>query len=122
MLLYYFFFFSSRRRHTRLQGDWSSDVCSSDLRPHGLSRRAAWWGSSVASGRASCTRPTGSGPKRLESAHNRRPFASIALQNKGLARVTPGQVRCTTASGYLLTVTEVTDGDGNSSKKTSPRV
>src|SRR5688500_19136781 len=41
------FFFSSRRRHTRLQGDWSSDVCSSDLgvvekavarlvRPHAL--------------------------------------------------------------------------------------
>src|SRR3989454_8300552 len=28
-----FFFFSSRRRHTRLQGDWSSDVCSSDLTP-----------------------------------------------------------------------------------------
>src|SRR5256885_95702 len=27
------FFFSSRRRHTRLQGDWSSDVCSSDLSP-----------------------------------------------------------------------------------------
>src|SRR5205807_3597054 len=23
----------SRRRHTRLQGDWSSDVCSSDLKP-----------------------------------------------------------------------------------------
>src|SRR6266850_1073848 len=29
--MYFFFFFSSRRRHTRLQGDWSSDVCSSDL-------------------------------------------------------------------------------------------
>src|SRR5205807_5628880 len=29
-----FFFFSSRRRHTRLQGDWSSDVCSSDLERH----------------------------------------------------------------------------------------
>src|SRR5437867_8274648 len=27
----YFFFFSSRRRHTRSYGDWSSDVCSSDL-------------------------------------------------------------------------------------------
>src|SRR5574341_785580 len=27
----FFFFFSSRRRHTRLVGDWSSDVCSSDL-------------------------------------------------------------------------------------------
>src|SRR5256885_12983621 len=26
-----FFFFSSRRRHTGLQGDWSSDVCPSDL-------------------------------------------------------------------------------------------
>src|SRR5256885_10652211 len=33
LLLIFFFFFSSRRRHTRLQGDWSSDVCSSDL----------WW-------------------------------------------------------------------------------
>src|SRR5438477_9833974 len=29
---YFFFFFSSRRRHTRLTCDWSSDVCSSDLR------------------------------------------------------------------------------------------
>src|SRR5256885_13493867 len=29
--MWWFFFFSSRRRHTRLQGDWSSDVCSSDL-------------------------------------------------------------------------------------------
>src|SRR5256885_4798980 len=33
---YMFFFFSSRRRHTRLQGDWSSDVCSSDLRVAGV--------------------------------------------------------------------------------------
>src|SRR5256885_16969690 len=30
-VIVFFFFFSSRRRHTRLQGDWSSDVCSSDL-------------------------------------------------------------------------------------------
>src|SRR6266498_2177900 len=28
----FFFFFSSRRRHTRCGRDWSSDVCSSDLR------------------------------------------------------------------------------------------
>src|SRR2546430_17690669 len=27
------FVFSSRRRHTRFDCDWSSDVCSSDLRP-----------------------------------------------------------------------------------------
>src|SRR2546422_7902435 len=28
----FFFFFSSRRRHTRCSRDWSSDVCSSDLK------------------------------------------------------------------------------------------
>src|SRR6266849_2873058 len=43
----FFFFFSSRRRHTRSTRDWSSDVCSSDLRlrssrrpDSGLPRRA----------------------------------------------------------------------------------
>src|SRR3712207_2882035 len=30
-----FFFFSSRRRHTRYWRDWSSDVCSSDLKAEG---------------------------------------------------------------------------------------
>src|SRR5574342_3917 len=30
------FFFSSSRRHTRSGGDWSSDVCSSDLVGRGL--------------------------------------------------------------------------------------
>src|SRR6266850_4383878 len=39
----FFFFFSSRRRHTRLQGDWSSDVCSSDL--------PLWMGIRVRAGR-----------------------------------------------------------------------
>src|SRR5690348_8263191 len=42
-LFFFFFFFSSRRRHTRWTGDWSSDVCSSDLteraaREHALDR------------------------------------------------------------------------------------
>src|SRR5262249_58569167 len=32
LVVYCFFFFSSRRRHTRLVSDWSSDVCSSDLK------------------------------------------------------------------------------------------
>src|SRR5256886_8817065 len=32
LYLLFFFFFSSRRRHTRFDCDWSSDVCSSDLR------------------------------------------------------------------------------------------
>src|SRR5438132_5752885 len=32
MILFIYFFFSSRRRHTRSLCDWSSDVCSSDLK------------------------------------------------------------------------------------------
>src|SRR6266446_7037959 len=36
------FFFSSRRRHTRLQGDWSSDVCSSDLRDRDREHRRVY--------------------------------------------------------------------------------
>src|SRR2546426_3154640 len=49
MLTSFFFFFSSRRRHTRLQGDWSSDVCSSDLNGDGTFQ-------------APLTFPAGSGP------------------------------------------------------------
>src|SRR6478752_3801469 len=42
MLRVFFFFFSSRRRHTRCSRDWSSDVCSSDLRRlRGARRRLA---------------------------------------------------------------------------------
>src|SRR3712207_9261515 len=33
------FFFSSRRRHTRYWRDWSSDVCSSDLKHAGPGAR-----------------------------------------------------------------------------------
>src|SRR5205814_4734739 len=33
--VFFVFFFSSRRRHTRCLSDWSSDVCSSDLKPFG---------------------------------------------------------------------------------------
>src|SRR6266581_2613135 len=36
------FFFSSRRRHTRWTGDWSSDVCSSDLRARYLFAKREW--------------------------------------------------------------------------------
>ena len=34
VIVVFVFFFSSRRRHTRLRRDWSSDVCSSDLKKH----------------------------------------------------------------------------------------
>src|SRR5437879_4300084 len=38
MIYYLIFFFSSRRRHTRYIGDWSSDVCSSDLMEDSFAR------------------------------------------------------------------------------------
>src|SRR5207237_1745723 len=36
------FFFSSRRRHTRFKCDWSSDVCSSDLRACQCAASGRW--------------------------------------------------------------------------------
>src|SRR5256885_13713743 len=56
LYFFFFFFFSSRRRHTRLQGDWSSDVCSSDLlilircydHPP-MQQETLWWGIRAAS-------------------------------------------------------------------------
>src|SRR5437763_1630461 len=59
------FFFTSRRRHTRYIGDWSSDVCSSDLRVripcripggqgirHGILTRLGGQGNAVAGNRS----------------------------------------------------------------------
>src|SRR6266487_790414 len=47
------FFFSSRRRHTRWTGDWSSDVCSSDLDDVTSDTLLPWTGSGfLASGAA----------------------------------------------------------------------
>src|SRR5207248_7386109 len=49
------FFFSSRRRHTRSYGDWSSDVCSSDLASVSLTVRAGKQASSPGSPAAPAT-------------------------------------------------------------------
>src|SRR5215208_7608640 len=40
----FFFFFSSRRRHTRWPRDWSSDVCSSDLKESADGQDVMLWG------------------------------------------------------------------------------
>src|SRR3989454_5245811 len=59
-----FFFFSSRRRHTRLQGDWSSDVCSSDL---GLDHReedAGEWCEALPAASLQGSRVNGAAPAR----------------------------------------------------------
>src|SRR6266487_1655649 len=48
LILGFFFFFSSRRRHTRWTGDWSSDVCSSDLVPsHPGPAHGEGWGAAA---------------------------------------------------------------------------
>src|SRR2546430_12558766 len=57
------FFFSSRRRHTRFDCDWSSDVCSSDLRPPS---------SSIWLGRVA-RRPTPANQQKCTSAPHFRP-------------------------------------------------
>src|SRR5438034_6770712 len=70
---YFFFFFSSRRRHTRSLCDWSSDVCSSDLRSvrPSVIRCASTWHASTSSrrgrrcvGRFSRGAPWGRSPAR----------------------------------------------------------
>src|SRR5256885_7870128 len=75
--LRFFFFFSSRRRHTRLQGDWSSDVCSSDL--------GDAWVAGMARGAGAAVR----GQRRHDPARTSR--ASWTL--RGSAPVLPGGAR-----------------------------
>src|SRR6478735_6835576 len=60
-LLSVFFFSSSRRRHTRLQGDWSSDVCSSDLVIDRGTPSPAWRADGTAAGgaRSATDEPSG---------------------------------------------------------------
>src|SRR5690242_20895262 len=61
-IVFFFFFFSSRRRHTRLTCDWSSDVCSSDLRVS----RADWRAVSSSENRVGSAPPQW----RLEGRYN----------------------------------------------------
>src|SRR5262245_62674374 len=63
----FIFFFSSRRRHTRCLSDWSSDVCSSDLRRPGALAESRRGLPAVAAGVGAedgvfppCTGPVGS--------------------------------------------------------------
>src|SRR6266487_6010096 len=49
------FFFSSRRRHTRWTGDWSSDVCSSDLSEQVQQRRLSFANRSYPARPSKCT-------------------------------------------------------------------
>src|SRR5688500_604124 len=111
------FFFSSRRRHTRLQGDWSSDVCSSDLRggsahlmapDHGLlgENSIVGGGMPIAAGAALAAKTTGSdrmvavsigdGATSQGATHEALVFAAyrklplvVVCENNGWSEMTP---------------------------------
>src|SRR5205807_2194644 len=88
------FFFSSRRRHTRLQGDWSSDVCSSDLsHRHGAVGAARARAQRLRAGE----RRGGRRADRATSCHIRRRSGGAAA---GLLIVGPGT--CQPYAGWML--------------------
>src|SRR6266850_393988 len=76
-----FFFFSSRRRHTRLQGDWSSDVCSSDLMIIGGSQKAVM----MPPGLAYCS-VSDRAWKRMETTKNPRFYFDLRKERKNGAK------------------------------------
>src|SRR5256886_5294694 len=63
-------FFSSRRRHTRFDCDWSSDVCSSDLRWH--------FATSATGSRSSSARASSSASRPRSTRISRSPRSSTA--------------------------------------------
>src|SRR5437867_10173814 len=82
---FFFFFFSSRRRHTRSYGDWSSDVCSSDLRRSnqrsrrgGCNRGAPAYGAEYPQERIFEDRKS----TRLNSSHRTISYAVFCLKKK----------------------------------------
>src|SRR5437867_10001496 len=72
-----YFFFSSRRRHTRSYGDWSSDVCSSDL-------------AGLLSGLQRLARPPG-GPWRFQPLFATESALAAAASGSFSPRHTPAQ-------------------------------
>src|SRR5256885_17244395 len=85
-------FFTSRRRHTRLQGAWSSDVCSSDL-----------------------DELFGEERLRLELADSGRPEAAVARVERALAAFAGGIVEIGRAS--CRGRGEISGGAGSLKKK-----
>src|SRR5205807_3058381 len=89
------------RLHTRLQGDWSSDVCSSDLRS--LGRR--WDGSSCSDSATSRIYLTERGPRflaRFLSVPGNRLWGASARGHK----MTRSQPACQDIQELLLAASE----------------
>src|SRR6266487_1857102 len=73
------FFFSSRRRHTRWTGDWSSDMCSSDLFPRATCR-------SMAGGRTTSASPASPTSASAESVSATIPAPLLELNGATVVR------------------------------------
>src|SRR5690348_17819806 len=86
LFFFLFFFFSSRRRHTRWTGDWSSDVCSSDLSSSRFSRPAnsgtRFSMSTVARATPQLYTPQDRKSTRLNSSHPSISYAVFCLKKK----------------------------------------
>src|SRR2546430_7650324 len=105
-----FFFFSSRRRHTRFDCDWSSDVCSSDLRldPSDVARVAA---------RAQDARVEEDVTARLAAGQEELPLPQAVPEGPGLGRDGIGQ-RAIEVHAFL----SLGGRDGEAARMTSRRV
>src|SRR5207248_5684630 len=81
----FIFFFSSRRRHTRSYGDWSSDVCSSDL-TDGTGRGRRDRDAGARGGRAVGRRRQGDGRRRrVGDGHGERGRSGVQTREIGRA-------------------------------------
>src|SRR6266849_6388119 len=100
----FFFFFSSRRRHTRSTRDWSSDVCSSDLR--GVRALAA-----APNVQAKLSGLVTEADWKRWTADQLRPYLDVAFECFGPGRLMIGSdwPVCTLAGDYGRTMAVVTD-------------
>src|SRR2546430_13670744 len=84
------FFLSSRSRHTRFDGDWSSDVCSSDLEHAARDLRGL---TPPARRLGALTRPRSPRLPSRHPQHHSRPVAQPLDDAEQRARVRPGGSR-----------------------------
>src|SRR6266581_9261884 len=103
---FFFFFFSSRRRHTRWTGDWSSDVCSSDLKATASRSSASIWTRPATSRRGISSRSVAGGSeerrvgKECRSRWSRHHYKEN--HRHGRADLGHGEGLCADPRGLLL--------------------
>src|SRR5205814_4949219 len=100
------FFFSSRRRHTSCLSDWSSDVCSSDLRPRRRGPRARRRGRAGGARRTRLRRPATRSEERRVGKECRLRLAAQESQNNANSGADAGDVRIQSLDDKVRTLSE----------------